>query len=323
MSEENNAENIQLSAVSEFANEMANVQSLEEVMTLIVNYFKSVGFTEVHIASQLEEGESKVIEQEDSWFIPFIYEGSQFRVRIMKPEGNIDPLVDQLKAEQLRQCRQAVVSVLKLRSSVSKSLNAKIGQAAHDINNGLSVLLSNLNAVKKEGLIDEMQLIDDSLEGAERIRGAVLLLQGSENMPEKERKLTQEDFEVFMEGKTILHIEDEEAIRTIVKRVCGEDNVESVASGEEGMRKLEEGSNPDMIICDMVMTGMMGKDVYDKIKKHYPELLDRFCFFTGGGGADPALREFLEDTKVFIIDKPLGPEKLRSKVVEFFRLKSD
>ena len=44
--------------------------------------------------------------------------------------------------------------------------------------------------------------------------------------------------------------------------------VNSATSGEEAMNKIKEGYNPDIILLDIVMPGMDGFEILDKIKKN-------------------------------------------------------
>ncbi|HLV00025.1 MAG TPA: response regulator [Acidobacteriota bacterium] len=68
--------------------------------------------------------------------------------------------------------------------------------------------------------------------------------------------------------RNVLVIDDEEAVRTVLKRALEREEfrVETVASGEEALAKLQDGG-PDIIILDLKMPGMDGPEVLRHIRE--------------------------------------------------------
>ena len=74
-------------------------------------------------------------------------------------------------------------------------------------------------------------------------------------------------------GKNIMIVDDSDAIILTVKTgledIDPEYNVSSVNSGEECLQSLaNENKLPDLILLDLMMPGMSGWEIYDKIKEN-------------------------------------------------------
>ena len=63
--------------------------------------------------------------------------------------------------------------------------------------------------------------------------------------------------------KTILVVEDEEAIASLVATVLEEEGyrVVTAANGREGLARLAE-SRPDLVLCDVMMPILDGREMY-------------------------------------------------------------
>lgn len=72
----------------------------------------------------------------------------------------------------------------------------------------------------------------------------------------------------------ILIIEDEKAIRNVLRNIISEENktysVDDAENGKSGLEKLSE-KNYDLVLCDIKMPGMDGIEVLDHIAKEYPD----------------------------------------------------
>jgi len=70
-----------------------------------------------------------------------------------------------------------------------------------------------------------------------------------------------------MPKKKILVIDDEKSIRFIIENTLKQEfDVISMESGQEGLRYLESGNFPDMIICDLIMPEINGFEFLERIK---------------------------------------------------------
>lgn len=86
----------------------------------------------------------------------------------------------------------------------------------------------------------------------------------------------------------ILVIEDDNKIRAILKEILEEKNheVEDAADGQEGLKKLEQGSF-DLCLCDIKMPKMDGMEVLEKAKE--AELGTNFIMISAHGTIDVAV----------------------------------
>ncbi len=88
------------------------------------------------------------------------------------------------------------------------------------------------------------------------------------------------------EKKRILVVDDEDSIRNVLSSMLcrlGYGDVVSAKSGEEALDILEE-SSFDLIISDMIMSGMNGIDLLKKVKQSDSNVLFIIC--TGSGKVD-------------------------------------
>ena len=86
----------------------------------------------------------------------------------------------------------------------------------------------------------------------------------------------------------ILIIEDDNKIRSILKEILEEKNheVEEAADGEEGFKKLEQGTF-DLCLCDIKMPKMDGMEVLEKAKES--EIGTNFIMISAHGTIDVAV----------------------------------
>jgi len=73
-----------------------------------------------------------------------------------------------------------------------------------------------------------------------------------------------------------------------------------VSGGREAIRALEE-KTYDVVLCDLMMPGCTGAEVWKKAKEIGSE--DRFVLMTGGATTE-ALRAFVERSRVRCVTKP-------------------
>ena len=115
-------------------------------------------------------------------------------------------------------------------------------------------------------------------------------------------------------AKRILVVEDEKAICEVCRRVLtGEGfEVDIAASGDVAQGMLGE-KDYGLIIIDVRLPGMNGKQLYRYMSERYPELTDRVIITTGDtvGGNTQA---FLKQTGRPFLPKPFTPEELRATV---------
>ncbi len=85
-----------------------------------------------------------------------------------------------------------------------------------------------------------------------------------------------EEFDLLRGSETILLVEDEDKVRELVSqtlRECGY-RVISASAPQEAISMMENGGGPaiDMLVTDVIMPGMNGKELYDRLREMMPGL---------------------------------------------------
>jgi hypothetical protein len=81
-------------------------------------------------------------------------------------------------------------------------------------------------------------------------------------------------------GMTVVVVEDEDAIRTLTRRILSRQGYEVVeAETPEHAISLCEGMKPDLLLTDVVMPGMSGKDLSERLRERHADL--RVLFMSG------------------------------------------
>jgi two-component system cell cycle sensor histidine kinase/response regulator CckA len=92
------------------------------------------------------------------------------------------------------------------------------------------------------------------------------------------------------EGRTILLVDDEQAVRLIVVKILrrANYNVIEAASGEEALKIADARAGTiDLVVTDMFMPGMRGPEVIQNLMVKRPGL--RVLFMSGYADHDPKL----------------------------------
>ena len=113
----------------------------------------------------------------------------------------------------------------------------------------------------------------------------------------------------------ILLVDDEPLVLSAMKRVLSRGNrVKAVGSADEARRLLEHSAARfDVVVCDLMMDGMTGMDLFRWMEEAVPRLAQRFVVVSGGAVTREA-REFLASSQVPMLAKPVEPARLRRAV---------
>jgi PAS domain S-box-containing protein len=108
----------------------------------------------------------------------------------------------------------------------------------------------------------------------------------------------------------VLVVDDEPSLANAIGRMLEEvHDVDVVTSGEEALRRVEAGAEYDAILCDLMMPGVGGMDVYERLALGWPKMARRLVFMTGGAFSTRAQR-FLGEVPNTCLDKPFTPERV-------------
>ena len=110
----------------------------------------------------------------------------------------------------------------------------------------------------------------------------------------------------------ILVVDDEPMVGRMVERALGQvHRITATLSAKEALARLEAGERYDVILCDLMMPGMTGMDLYDRVVRLDPAQAARMVFLSGGAFTQRA-REFLERHPA--LDKPFDLRALEAVI---------
>ncbi len=110
----------------------------------------------------------------------------------------------------------------------------------------------------------------------------------------------------------ILVVDDDETVSDVLKALLADDGaVETASNGYEGLKKISS-KYYAAIVTDFEMPQMDGVEFYKNSTETYPNIKDRFLFFTGS--FDPELLEFFMENKIKHIKKPASIRAIRAAV---------
>jgi two-component system, cell cycle sensor histidine kinase and response regulator CckA len=117
----------------------------------------------------------------------------------------------------------------------------------------------------------------------------------------------------------ILLVEDEAVVRKLVRTTLKASGyaVSEAASGEEALRIVKDQSAPfDLLITDMVMPGMGGRDLARKIREQWPDVP---VLYMSGYTEDAAFRQGGLESGAVLLRKPFSPNDILVKVRKILR----
>jgi CheY-like chemotaxis protein len=107
---------------------------------------------------------------------------------------------------------------------------------------------------------------------------------------------------------TILVVEDQEQVRRMLEKILGRlgYRIVTAGGGDEALRQVAElGSAPDLLITDVVMPGLNGRDLYRHLRVQFPMLP---VLFISGYVPD------MDGVQGEVLAKPFNPAELAAKV---------
>jgi CheY-like chemotaxis protein len=114
----------------------------------------------------------------------------------------------------------------------------------------------------------------------------------------------------------VLVVDDEPHVTTALQRALGgEHEVSTAHNVRDALSMLAEDRRFDVILCDVMMPGMTGMDLYAELGRASPDMAGRVVFMTGGAFTPRAVT-FLQEVPNQKLGKPLNLEELRMIVTQ-------
>jgi two-component system chemotaxis response regulator CheY len=119
----------------------------------------------------------------------------------------------------------------------------------------------------------------------------------------------------FLAGKTVMVVDDDEMMRTLLRRMLARMKITSLIEargGAQALQQLERAAAPcDLIISDWTMPGMTGIELFDRVHALKPDL--PFLLLTGRADAESMIAAKRAGVPAYIV-KPISPDELKAKV---------
>jgi hypothetical protein len=115
-------------------------------------------------------------------------------------------------------------------------------------------------------------------------------------------------------NETVLLVEDEEAVRTLVRRVLERNGYTVIEArhGEEALSLLENEKRPiDILVSDLALPGMGGRELAERLLEERPQTK---LLYMSGYTDDAVMRRQILNAEAPFLQKPFTPEALVQKV---------
>ncbi len=113
----------------------------------------------------------------------------------------------------------------------------------------------------------------------------------------------------------VLIVDDEPAVGRALRRILREHDVELATSGRQALERLTTDSSFHVILCDVMMPDLAGRELYEAIQEGGSGLEQRFVFVSGGAFT-PGAREFLARVPNPTLEKPFDEAAVKRVVRE-------
>lgn len=116
--------------------------------------------------------------------------------------------------------------------------------------------------------------------------------------------------------RTVLVVEDEDVVRSLATRILSEYGFEvlTASSGAEALTLVKtHGSAIDLLLTDVVMAGMSGHQLAQKLSNLQPSI---DILYMSGHGNEAVLHHGIEHDDMHFLQKPFSPQQLIDKVHE-------
>jgi DNA-binding NtrC family response regulator len=112
----------------------------------------------------------------------------------------------------------------------------------------------------------------------------------------------------------VLVIDDELLVVQSLRLVLSSEfQVEGTTHAEQGLEWITSGKSYDVILCDIMMPGLNGVALRDKVHAVSPDQAARIVFITGGLVV-PEVRAMLDHVTNTVLEKPIDLDGLRELI---------
>ena len=120
-------------------------------------------------------------------------------------------------------------------------------------------------------------------------------------------------------GRVLLVDDDEMVARASSRMLADEYEVTVENDPRAALDRLRGGEQFDAVLCDVMMPGLNGIDLYEELRRARPELEPKIGFLTGDPFASPRVADFLAGLGGRSLEKPFRMDVLREFVRKLLR----
>jgi signal transduction histidine kinase/CheY-like chemotaxis protein len=113
----------------------------------------------------------------------------------------------------------------------------------------------------------------------------------------------------------VLVVDDDQALVRSLRRALRAHRLVCVGSGHEALTRLQADPAFDAVLCDLVMPGMTGMELYERLEALGLAVRERMLFLTGDVST-PRARAFLARVPNRAVEKPVQPGQLEAIIAE-------
>ncbi len=121
-------------------------------------------------------------------------------------------------------------------------------------------------------------------------------------------------------GRILVIDDDPQLGKALQRAFAREHQVEAIDQASEALARLQTGERFDIVLCDLMMPGMDGIELFRRLSETLPYEASRMVFITGGA-MTTRVESFFEQVANLMLDKPLDLDGLRALVER--RVRSD
>ncbi|MAQ14712.1 MAG: hypothetical protein CMN30_07935 [Sandaracinus sp.] len=116
-------------------------------------------------------------------------------------------------------------------------------------------------------------------------------------------------------GANIVVIDDDPLVGRSIVRILRDWKAKHETDPRAVLQRIRGGEHFDVILCDLMMPTMSGREFCEALEAHDPTMLERVILVTGGAISIES-EQFLARTSVEVIHKPLMPAVVQKAVVQ-------
>lgn len=116
-------------------------------------------------------------------------------------------------------------------------------------------------------------------------------------------------------GAIVLLAEDEPALRALGRRILERHGYQvlEAATGPEALAVARDAGRVDLLVTDVMMPGMQGRELAELMTAAHPGLC---VLFVSGYGADMLIDQGVLSEQARVLEKPFAPSSLIARVRE-------